>query len=147
MNPNPLLRAALAALGGRTPVPAEDQRDAIRVCLQYETAELTFPALIVSCSLSRAAALPRNFTAEFDLVFSLIIPAADFSADEHDAQIRRVAALLAEKITTKKLASAALIGGESCRVYAVDWAETSEQTTDGDGNLTLSWTFRGLAQF
>ena len=143
MNANPLLRTVLSVLG-RNPLP--DDFPELRVALQYETAELTFPALVVSCSLTRVSTLPHNFTASFELAFALIVPAADYSSDEHARLIEATDVLLFEKIKTSRLDEAALLAQEKCRIYTVDWAETSEQSADASGCYTLTRTFRGAVQ-
>lgn len=144
MNANGILKTFLSALKRR---PLEDSHPELKLYLQFETAEIEFPALIASCSLTALGEnLAKNYTAEFSATFSLCVPADDYDTDEHDYLIAAVDARLHEITDENFLNTHAEEIGAALIVYSIEWTSTSEQEIDDERRLSLAWTFTGQVQ-
>lgn len=144
MNTNWILKTFLAALGRR---PLAEDYPQLKLYLSFETAPLEYPALVVSCSLEPAANLARNRTARFSATFSLLVPADDFSNDEHAALIaetdERLGGLFGAPETLNAYAEEI---GAPTHFYSADWGGTSETQAE-ERLLSTAWTLSGVAQF
>lgn len=139
-----LTKICLSALG-RNPLPGFPE---VTLYLQHETSPLRFPALICGASLTATPDHERNFTSDFNLTFTLIIPADDYATEKVEAISDAVSTRLYFQLTDidNLNAHAEEISAKSF-FYSIRWAGTDEFRADEDRNLSQTFTFTGNAQF
>lgn len=145
MNANAILKTFLSLIE-RTPLA--DAFPELKFFLQYETAPLTFPAIVATVSLTPHEDLAQNKTADWNAAFSLIVPADDFSSERHAELLEGISNFLAERLeyAGNLNVHADEIGANILFTTAPEWAGTDETTADADRRLTTVIRYTGTAQ-
>lgn len=143
MNTVGLLKIFLSALG-RNPLAGFPE---VKLYLVHETAPIEFPALIAGASLTATPDHERNYTADFNLTFTLSVPADDYSTAQVEALTEAVSARLYAAMDIAALNTYAEEIGSHVLLYSLQWANTDDVQIDDERRISQVWTFSGQAQF